>query len=224
MDRFDFLSPDQVQVVPNGAVFTDSNKALREKTRARWGAEPGEVVIGSVGRLVAQKGPIFALEIVAILKRKGLPVQYVWIGDGGMRSAFQEGARRRGIADCVRLEGWRDDVSSCLQGLDIFIMPSKFEGMPLALLEAMGMGLCCCASDIDGIVETIEDGLNGYLCALGDLESWCRRLETLIADPELRVAVGSRARDISRRRFGVETMASETANVYEDVVNAPSKQ
>ena len=60
----------------------------RDSTRARWGVAPGEVVLGSVGRLDAQKAPIFALNVIAALRQKGLPVRYVWIGDGAMRSTF----------------------------------------------------------------------------------------------------------------------------------------
>ena len=79
-----------------------------------------------------------------------------------------------GIADFVKLDGWRDDVSSCLQGLDVFVMPSNFEGMPLALLEAMAAGLCCCVSDVDGMAEAIEHGFNGYLCAPGNIQKLVR--------------------------------------------------
>ena len=218
LGRFDFLGPQQVRVVPNGAFFTDADSAIRDRTRRRWGVGAGDVVIGSVGRLDAQKEPTFALKIISNLRQKGLPVHYVWIGDGGMRSIFQEETGRLGITNSVTLDGWRDDVSDCLQGLDIFVMPSKFEGMPLALLEAMGAGLCCCASDVDGIAETIEDGLDGYLCPPGDLQGWCRKLGALIADPESRMVVGVRARDLARRRFSVETMATETAKIYQDVI------
>jgi glycosyltransferase involved in cell wall biosynthesis len=111
-------------------------------------------------------------------------------------------------------------VSSCLQGLDVLVMPSNFEGMPLALLEAMAAGICCCASDVDGMAEAIDHGLTGYLCAPGNLNIWCRQLEALIGDPRLRAAVGSRARDVACRRFGVENMAKNTVSVYEDVVRS----
>jgi glycosyltransferase involved in cell wall biosynthesis len=224
LGRFDFLGPQQVRVVPNGTFFTDADSTIRDRTRTRWGVGSGDVVIGSVGRLDAQKEPIFALKIISKLRQKDLPIRYVWIGDGRMRSTFQEEAGRLGIANSVTLDGWRDDVSDCLRGLDIFILPSKFEGMPLALLEAMGAGLCCCASDVDGIAETIENGLNGYLCPPGDLQGWCRQLDALVTDPESRMAVGTRAHALARRRFSVEAMATETAKVYQDVVCFQQKE
>ncbi len=84
----------------------------------------------------------------------------------------------------------------------------------------MAAGLCCCASDVDGMAEAIDHGLTGYLCTPGNLNIWCRQLEALIKDPRLRVAVGSRARDIAHQRFGLENMAKDTVSVYEDVVRS----
>ncbi len=218
--RFAFLAPRQVRVVVNGVVFSEPNDATKNSTRARWGIAPGEIVLGTVGRLDAQKAPDFALEIIAALRRKGLPVRYLWIGDGSMRTTFEDQARHLGISDFVRLDGWRDDVSNCLRGLDVLVMPSNFEGMPLALLEGMASGLCCCVSDVDGMGEAIDHGLTGYVCAPGNLDIWCQQLETLIRNPRLRVATGARARVIARQRFGLENMAKATVQVYEDVVRS----
>jgi len=217
--RFPFLDSNRVRVVPNGVFFPDSNAATRDGARTRWGVVPGDLVLGSVGRLEAQKAPIFALKIVAALKRRGFPVRYVWIGDGAMRTAFQECAQQFDIADFVHVDGWRDDVSLCLQALDVFLMPSNFEGMPLALLEAMAAGVCCCASDVDGMAEVIEDGLSGYLCARGSLDSWCRQIEPLLVNPALRGAIGSSAKRVAGERFGVERMAKDTVKVYAAVTS-----
>jgi glycosyltransferase involved in cell wall biosynthesis len=216
--RFGFLTAHQVKVVLNGVFFADTDG--RRRTRARWGAAPGEVVIGSVGRLEAQKGPDVALQIIGALAGKGLPVRYVWIGDGPLRDAFQQQAQELGIAARVNLEGWRDDIAGCLQGLDIFIMPSRFEGMPLALLEAMGMGLCCCASEVDGMREAIEHGTTGYLCAPENIAGWCQQLEALVASPARRAEVGRRARNFARARFGIERMAAATVEVYENLMRS----
>ena len=208
----------RIRVVLNGVPPSEPNHASREEVRARWGVGQGEFVLGSVGRLDPQKAPMFALEIMAALRAKGLPIQYIWIGDGAMRTAFEERAQQLGIAHCVRLDGWRDDVLSCLQGLDVFVMPSRFEGMPLALLEAMSSGLCCCVSNVDGISEAVEHRVSGYLCAPQNLEEWCRQLEALCTNPEYRLEVGRKANAVARMRFGVESMARNTARVYEDVI------
>lgn len=215
--RLHFLRHHQVRVVLNGVVFPVPNENSKDNTRSRWRVAPGEVVLGSVGRLEEQKAPTFALSVIAALRKKGLPIRYIWIGDGALRTAFEGQAKDLGISDFVRLDGWRDDVSSCLLGLDVFLMPSRFEGMPLALLEAMAAGLCCCASDVDGITEAIDHGISGYLCPPQNLERWCGQIEALVGDPILRAAIGNRAREVARRQFGIESMARDTVKVYEDV-------
>jgi glycosyltransferase involved in cell wall biosynthesis len=217
--RFAFLDAHQVKVVLNGVFFSENNDA-RDRTRARWGASAGEIVIGSVGRLEAQKGPDIALQIIAGLARKGVALRYVWIGDGPMRNAFQGLAQNLGIAASVTLDGWRDDIASCLQGLDIFMMSSRFEGMSLALLEAMAAGLCCCVSDVDGMGEAIQHGVNGYLCPPGNIARWCEQIETVVTDPAHRAEVGRRARDIAQGRFSIDSMASGTVEVYRDVMRS----
>ena len=214
--RFGFVDQHQIRVVFNGVFFSQADNA-RAHTRGRWGVTPEEIVIGSVGRLEAQKAPDVALEIIARLISKGLPVRYIWIGDGPMRIAFQEQAESLGVTSYVKLEGWRDDVANCLQGLDIFLMPSKFEGMALALIEAMEAGLCCCVSNVDGLREAIQHGENGYLCAPGNVTKWCEQIETVVANPALRVDVGHRAREFAHTHFSINKMASGTIGIYHDV-------
>src|SRR5262249_8254266 len=125
-----------------------------------------------------------------------------------------------GIGPSVTLDGWRHDIASCLQGLDVFMMPSRFEGMSLALLEAMAAGLCCCVSDVDGMGEAIQHGVNGYLCAPGNVARWCKQIETVVADPARRAEVGHRARTVAHGCFSIDSMASRTGEVYQDVMRS----
>jgi glycosyltransferase involved in cell wall biosynthesis len=217
--RFGFLDSHQIKVVLNGVSPLQVDDA-RARTRARWGVTTEEIVVGSVGRLEAQKAPDIALEIIAGLVSKGLPIRYIWIGDGPLRTAFRQQAQALGIASYVNLDGWRDDVTSCLQGLDIFLMPSRFEGMPLALLEAMGAGLCCCVSDVGGMREAIQHGRTGYLCAPSDVPKWCEDIETIVTNPTLRVDAGHHAREFARKHFSIDSMASSTIAIYRDVIRS----
>jgi glycosyltransferase involved in cell wall biosynthesis len=218
--RFPFLDPLRVRVVLNGVMLPSyANGTARADSRARWGATE-EVVLGTVGRLTSQKAPIFALNIIARLRQKALPIRYVWIGDGPMRSAFQAEAQRLDIVDCVHIDGWREDIPNCLQGLDIFMMPSKFEGLPLALLEAMAAGTCPCASDVDGVSEIIHSAVNGYLCAPGNLDMWCKQLELLVRDSDLRSVIGRKAKEVAERRFDLSSMVNNTIKVYEEAIRS----
>jgi glycosyltransferase involved in cell wall biosynthesis len=97
-------------------------------------------------------------------------------------------------------------------------MPSRFEGMPFALLEAMAAGLCCCVSNVDGMGEAIQHGLNGYIFPPGKISSWCEQIEIVATNPALRADVGHRARDLVHERFGIDNMASGTIGIYHDVM------
>jgi glycosyltransferase involved in cell wall biosynthesis len=99
-------------------------------------------------------------------------------------------------------------------------MPSNFEGLPLALLEAMGAGLCCCVSNVDGMAEAIESGKTGYVLPSGDVDAWVRQIEVVAANAALRDEIGDRARKFARERFSVERMAEDTLEVYQSVVAA----
>jgi glycosyltransferase involved in cell wall biosynthesis len=215
--RFGFLNAGQVVLVLNGVLFTQPS-GTKDAAKIRWQAPAGELVIGSVGRLEAQKAPDFALRVVAGLRQRSLPVHYVWIGDGPLRREFEDQARELGIADHVIVDGWRSDISGSLQGLDIFLMPSNFEGLPLALLEAMGAGLCCCVSNVDGMAEAIESGKTGYVLPSGDVDAWVRQIEAVAANAALRHEIGDRAKNFARERFSAERMAADTLEVYQSVV------
>jgi len=223
LTRFAFLSPSQVAVVLNGVLFPPTHYAT-DAARKRRQMNPADTVIGSVGRLETQKAPSFALRVVASLVRQGLPIKYVWIGDGPLRREFEAEARHLGVVDRVSLTGWRDDVSACLQKLDVLLMPSNFEGLPLALLEAMGAGLCCCVSDVDGMAEVIEHGKTGFLCRTGDVQAWRQQIESLVINPALRAEISNGARDFARARFTADRMASDTLKVYESVIQAKAHE
>jgi glycosyltransferase involved in cell wall biosynthesis len=216
--RFAFLSPSQVLVVPNGVLFPPLAYAKQDSNRCH--AEPGETVIGSVGRLETQKAPNFALHVIATLVRQGFAIRYVWVGDGPLRGEFEDEARRLGIADRVRVTGWQSDVSACLQALDILLMPSNFEGLPLALLEAMGAGLCCCVSDVDGMAEVIERGKTGFLCPVADMQAWSRQIAFLTMNPAVCTEIGNCAKQFARACFSADRMAADMLKVYEDVLRA----
>ena len=219
LTRFAFLRPSQAVVVLNGVLFPPA-LCVTDAARKRWHTKPGDTVIGSVGRLDTQKAPSFALRVVASLVQQGFPIRYVWIGDGPLRCEFEDEARQLGIADRVSLTGWRDDVPARLQGLDGLLMPSNFEGLPLALLEAMGAGLCCCVSDVDGMAEVIKHGKTGFLCRAGDVQAWCRQVAFLAMNPAMCAEIGNGAKQFARAYFTADRMAADTLKVYEDVVLA----
>jgi glycosyltransferase involved in cell wall biosynthesis len=223
-DLMERLGPEarhRIFVVRNGVplpIASDLAEA-RRIARADWAVRECDVVIGSVGRLTEQKNPLFAVELLRELRALGVEARFVWIGDGPLRTQFQAVAKEAGLSDMVCIDGWRVDASLRMAGFDIFLLPSHYEGMPLALLEAMHAGLPACVSDADGMPEAVLDGVTGLVqrSARGAAD-WARALARLLASPGELSAYGRAARERAGASFSARSMADATLAVYRHTI------
>ena len=202
----------QFHTVHNGAEAPDPGALNRARTEARaaWGVDDDEIVIGSVGRIEAQKNPAGFVDAIAGLSDKK-PIRGVWIGDGSLRECMETRAVLAGVD--LQVDGWRDDAALRMAGFDIFLLPSLFEGLPFAVIEAMHAGLPIVASNSDGLAEAIRDGENGFLCSEAD--AMAGRLQRLVTNPDLRAQLASAAQAEARAQFNVQAMARKTLALYE---------
>jgi glycosyltransferase involved in cell wall biosynthesis len=212
-DELAFRRQKHVHLVLNGV--RDCDGSARRSLRRAWSCSDASVVLGVVARIEDQKNPLFVADCLARMERQ---VRCVWIGDGRLRQSLEERIRHRGIEDRILIEGWRSDARERLAGFDMFVLPSRYEGFPFSLLEAMSAGLACVASDVDGIADAIEDGVTGRLCRAGDEEQWVRVLSELIANPEERARLGAAARRRWQERFSLESMSRGTVAVYREAI------
>jgi glycosyltransferase involved in cell wall biosynthesis len=205
-------------VVLNGVPAPDHSSfaAARAAARSEWSAEPAEVVVGMVGRIEAQKNPLGLIDLAAPLFQSGRPLRLVWIGDGAMRADLEGHARSVGAK--LSVDGWRSDAATRIAGLDVFLLPSRFEGLPLALLEAMHAGVPAIANSVDGVPEAIVDGETGFVCRTDD--DWGHALRTLVDNPDQRAQIGAAAQADARARFSVTSMARATAAIYARSIEA----
>jgi len=142
-------------------------------------------------------------------------VRLVWIGDGSLLEPLRKRAAELGVSERVVLPGWQHNARSLLAGFDIFVLPSLYEGFPLAILEAMAARLPCIGSDVDGVGEAVIDGQTGFLCPPDNLELWTKRLSNLVIDETARHHFGQAAAVRHRQEFSLEAMARKTASIYE---------
>lgn len=180
---------------------------------------PGEKAnaIIQVGRMYPEKGHQTSLRAFAILSEHVSGCRLVLVGDGPERASLERLARELGIGDRVNFLGAVDDVSSVLAQSDIFWMPSRFEGLSIACLEAMGHGLVVIGSNIPGLRATIADGLNGCLVPTGSATALAAVTQELLFDPERRRQLGTAARVTVVANFALADSASKYANAYYDV-------
>jgi glycosyltransferase involved in cell wall biosynthesis len=201
------ISP-KAQLLGNGVDLTrfDPDRVpadRRARLRAELGVRDDQVVVGTVGRLVREKGypELFAaMEALARVE----PDRYVLVCVGGddpekadrLPPELLEAARTGG----VRLLGHRDDVDELLSAFDVFVLASHREGFPRAAMEAAAMGLPIVATDIRGCREVVEPGVNGTLVPMRDAAALAAALMALV-DPARRAQWGRASRDVAERRF-----------------------
>lgn len=178
------------------------------------------VLIGGAGRLTMQKGFTYALRAFRLIEREFPDVHLVIAGDGPLSTPLRAEARQLGLARRVHFLGWRTDIANILAGLDVFVMPSLWEGFGLVLLEAMAQALPIVGSNVSAIPEIVAHGETGLLVPPRDPDALADALRTLLRDPALMRHLGMLGEDRLEQMFGAEAMIDATAALYHEVLGA----
>jgi glycosyltransferase involved in cell wall biosynthesis len=202
-------------VIPNGVAPPPDGAPVGAGAAGPTPSPAGGLVVLYSGRLRTRKAVAVLLEAVARLRREEPGVALVLVGDGEQRPALREQAERLGIAGAVRFVGKvpRDEMARRLADADVFCLPSLYEGLPLAVLEAMAAGLPVVATAVSGIPEAVEDGATGLLVPPEDADALARALGELARDPERRRRMG----EAGRRKLEEELAIPKIAAAYLDL-------
>ncbi len=192
--------------------------ADRATFRAELGADRDTALVGMVSRLIEQKGVQYGLEAFAQVAPKFPNARLVIAGEGNLRPSLESKAAALGLGDRILFLGWREDVTRVFAGLDIFLMPSLWEGLGLVLLEAMAQRLPVIASRVSAIPEVVIDGETGILVPPRDVPALVTALDTLLADAPLRQHMGLLGEDRLEQQFGAERMVDQTLALYEQCI------
>ena len=225
------IPSERVVSIPNGALMrnvngVDSVVASGNVIDAMNGKECCRDKIGTipqpfgkrkrviaVGRLAPQKGFDWLLENVNAWMTPEIAKSWeLWIvGDGPERERLEGILREKGLGNNVYLAGWRCDVSDLLAESDLFLLPSRWEGMPNALLEAAASGLPTLCANVEGVAEILGDAANNQMCAWGDVRTWNEKIAILLNDERLRRDLGER----NRKRVLCEFTVRRSTEKYE---------
>lgn len=216
LDGLKFSGMKNAEVVRYGIDLTefDPTKKQGPGLRTELGLRPETVVVGSLVRMTIQKDPLTLIRAVAALPPE-LDLVCLMIGEGDLKPAAEQLARDLKVGDRVRFLPFRQDVSYVLQGLDIYCLPSLWEGLPIGLLEAMAMGKAVVATAIDGTREAVESEVNGLLIEPGAPAQLTEAIARLAADPALRQRLGHQAYCTVQERFHAEKMTRAIEQLYE---------
>jgi glycosyltransferase involved in cell wall biosynthesis len=219
--RYDGIPAQKIVVIHNGIdVGRVQTPITRREARARLGLPDEAIALGCVARLEEQKGHRFLLEALAQLndaQRGGARFRVVLVGDGRLRAELEQRAAALGVAAWTMFLGTRHDVPDILKALDICVMPSLWEGLSVAMLEAMAAGLPLVISDVSGVSQVIGDDEYGIKVPVGNVPALAQTIRALADSPERRLALGAAARQRVLAKFSAQAMLAELSRLYEDV-------
>jgi glycosyltransferase involved in cell wall biosynthesis len=171
-------------------------------------------IVGAIGRLEEQKGFDVLLRSLADVPDATLAV----VGDGTERKPLQALAGALGVGERVVWAGWTSDPRAWLPAFDVFVLPSRFEGFPLALLEALLAECAVVASDVGSVAEAVRDRETGLLVPAEDPAALAAAVRQLLGDDGLRRQLGERGRRLVLERFTSEHMARSFRALYDELL------
>lgn len=214
--------PGLYRVIRGGiALGPPPDGEARRRARSALGLPAEARVAGTIGRLDHAKDPLGALAALAPVLAAEPRARAVFIGDGPLRDAVERAVARGALRDRVILPGRRGDARELAAAFDVFFLASRWEGFPLAVIEAMAAGLPVVSYDVTGVREAVEDGACGHLLAPGDQAGWGERIAELLRDAAARQRLGDAARRRAEREFGLERMLEATRALYDELRATP---
>lgn len=176
-----------------------------------------EGAVVTVGNCRMEKGYDFLLDAISEHRHLLEGVKFIWIGDGFRRSGLEAEVLRRGLGNEIAIVEECRDVRPYLARAGMFVMPSRSEGMPRALMEAMSMQLPCIATDVGGIGEVVQDGRTGLLIPFGDKSAMVGAILSLRDDGRLSRRLGENARRAIFEKFSIEEVARRYMRLFQSL-------
>lgn len=205
---------ERIALIYNGIdVERFRQEAARSDARASLGLGSAPVV-GTVGRLEAEKGHRCFLEAAARIKKEYPDAVFLVVGDGSLAGDLKEQARNLGLEERVVFTGFREDVPQLMAAMDVLVVPSLTEAFGFSLVEGMCLGRPCVASSVGGIKEIAEDGRTALLAAPGDAGETAEKVLYLLRNKSAASEMGERAALEVERRFSARVMTDSITVLY----------
>jgi glycosyltransferase involved in cell wall biosynthesis len=217
LDTYQIGQRERVHVIPLGFHLDDLlaiDGTTRASARASLGIDAGSLAVTTVGRLTAIKQQNLFLEAAKNLASSSSRFVFLVVGDGELRHELEQQAARLGIAAQVTFLGWRGDLQTIYAATDVFVLTSRNEGTPVALIEAMAAGVSCVSTDVGGVRDVIVDSTCGVVVPPEDVEALTDAVAMLANLPVTREEMGRRARLVVRERFGSDRLVSDISALY----------
>lgn len=190
--------------------FNDVRKKLK--------ISENKILVGYLVRMTLQKDPYTMIRAIHLVLKKTKDMVFLMVGDGDLRKSTETLAKKLNVSDHVIFTGFRNDIPDILNAIDIYCLPSLWEGLPIGLLEAMAMKKTVLASAVDGSVEVVKHEKNGLLISCQKPQELADSLLRLNNDRKLMLSLGSNAKYFIEKNFNVKKMTRETEGVYKKLI------
>jgi len=211
------IPPGSIRVVHNG-IDLERYAVGKEGTAVRdeLGIGADQPVVGTVGNLFAVKGQTYLLRACKLVAGVFPGFLLLIAGEGEQLALLEREASELGIGANVKFLGFRDDVPSLLRAMDVFVLPSLSEGLPLSILEALALQKAVVATNVGGIPEIVQNGVTGFLVPPKDLEALAEKIILLLRDPQKAADIGRAGRAKVEEGFRLGQMVGQYQALYED--------
>ena len=196
------------------------------KIREKLGIKPNELVVGMLSCFKPQKSPQDFIKLAFLINQNLSDIKFILVGDGLLRKRIERLIAQLGLRQKVILTGWRRDIPSILQAMDVFVLTSLWEGLPISVLEAICASVPVVATNTGGISEVISEGKTGFLISPadtknpGDMRTMAEKVISLLKDVELRQKIAKHAKESLSPNFNLENMVNNTDNFYRNLITA----
>lgn len=214
----------EISVIHHGIDPASAHHGVAARRRAReiLGLPLDAPVLGTVGNLSAKKDHKNLIAATALLLAEEPELRVVLVGEGALEADLRAEAERLGCESAVHFAGSRSDVPELMPAFDVFVLSSLYEGLPIALLEAMAAGVPCVATAVGGVPETVTDGVEGLLVPASDPQALASACGRLLSDDALRDRMGE-ASMAKARQHGIEPAVRQIEEVYRRTLSVREK-
>ncbi len=197
-------------------IFSKNNSGALIKDK--FGIRRNQKVVGTVANLSLPKGHIYLLRAIRIVIQTYPNVVFLFVGKGDQEKTLREEAHRLSICDYVKFLGFRSDVPDLLNLMDIFVLPSLSECLPISVLEAMALSIPVVVTDVGGVREIIKDQEAGYIVPPTDSVALADKISLLLKDRLNARSIGLRGSQIIEEKFSIQTMLTRYQDLYKSLL------
>jgi len=214
---------EQYRVVPLGfdlSALAAIDDGARQSARAALGIPPDAHVVSTVGRLTAIKQHRLFLQTARLIADEDPAALFLVVGDGELREDLEDNARQLGLAGSVRFLGWRRDLATVYGATDVFLLTSRNEGTPVALIESLAAGVPGVSTDVGGVRDVLfppDSEPLGEVAPFADAAALARSVTGLLTDRKRRRSLGDRGRALVLARYGIDRLVDDIEGLYREL-------